>query len=121
MDSINTVLTWIEHDARGIYYAIEAGSESSDIIRRTFQFDPMYANQITFLIHLNGSQIKAIPEHIKDKVLDWALALEQAGVTGEGLSFSPQEKEIAHTVTFNIVGSTIEQLSNSGINRRLGK
>lgn len=119
--SISTVLTWIEHDARGIYYPIEAGSESSEIIRRTFQFNPMYAGQITFLMHLNGSQIKAIPEHTKDRVLDWACALERAGVTGENLSFSVEEKQIASDVTFNIIGSTIEQLNNAGTNRKGGR
>jgi hypothetical protein len=50
--------------------------------------------------------------------MDWALALERAGVTGEGLSFSAQEKQLAHAVTFNIAGCTIEQLTDSGINRK---
>jgi hypothetical protein len=118
---IATVLTWVEHDAKNIYHPIEAGSKASEIIRRTFRFDSMYANQITFLMHLNGSQITAIPERIKDKVLDWALKLERAGVTGEGMTFSPEDKRIAHSVVFNITDSKIGQLSNSGINRRTGE
>jgi len=118
---IATVLTWIEHDAQGIFYPIEAGSEGSRIIHRTFQFDSMHANQITFLMHLSCSQIKAIPERIKDKVLDWALTLERAGVTGEGMTFSPEDKRIAHSVVFNVTDSKIEQLSNFGINRKINK
>jgi hypothetical protein len=78
----------------------------------------MFAHQITLLLHLNGAQIAAIPNHIKDKVLDWACALEAGGVTGEGLSFSAKEKEIAPSVTFNISNSQIEQLNNLGTNQR---
>jgi hypothetical protein len=121
IDSISTVLTWIEQFVDIVSFPIPEGTEVSRAIRRTFRFPPMVADQITFLYHLNGSQIKAIPERIKDKVLDWALALERAGVTGEGISFSKEEKRIADSVTFNITGSTIGQLTNSGINRRIGK
>ena len=78
----------------------------------------MFADQITFLLHLNSCQIRAIPEQIKDRVLDWACALESVGVTGDGLSFSAKEKEIAHSVTINISDSHIEQLNNSGTNQR---
>jgi len=121
MASINTVLTWTAGDAKGVYFPIEAGSKESQMIRDAFHFESPYSNQITFMLHLNSSEIMAIPEHVKDKVLDWALALERAGVTGDGMSFSSKEKQIAHSVTFNIIESTIGQLSNSGTNRRIGK
>jgi hypothetical protein len=121
MASISTVLTWTSKGAKGIYFPILAGSEESRMIRDAFRFDPTYANQITFMFHLNSSEIMAIPERVKDKVLDWALALERVGVTGEGMSFSTDEKQRAHTVTFNILGSVIVQMNNSGINSRAGK
>jgi hypothetical protein len=117
-EPISTVLAWIDHGARGVYNVIAEGSESSELIRQAFQFNPMFADQLTFLFHLDSSQIKAIPEQIKDKVLDWALALERAGVTGEGMTFSKEEKQIGHSVTFNITDSMIGQLSNSGTNHR---
>ena len=43
-------------------------------------------------MRLNVTQVMAIPEQIKDKVLDWACDLESAGVFGEGLSFT-QKRE----------------------------
>ena len=60
----------------------------------------------------------AIPEIVKNKVLDWALELEEKGVIGEGVSFSAQEKAAAHTIVFNINNSNIEQLNNMGNNNR---
>jgi AbiTii len=74
---------------------------------------------VTFLIKMNTNQLKAIPEHIKNHVLNWACDLEAAGVTGDGMSFSPMEKATAQNVVFNINNSHIEQLSNSGVNRRI--
>ena len=66
------------------------------------------------------SSLRAVrlPERIKDTVLDWALALERAGVTGEGMTFTAKEKEVAQTVIFNIYDSNIEQLNNAGQNQK---
>jgi hypothetical protein len=117
-DSIGTILSWIEGESKGngTFYAIPEGSDRSRAIRSRFRFNPIIEHQITFLLHFNCAQIKAIPEGIKDKVLDWACALETAGVNGDGLSFSTKEKEIAHTIIFNIDNSHIEQLNNLGTN-----
>jgi len=117
-ESISVVLTWIESlgKGHGIYFPIPAGSDYNRSIRTIVRFNPTIERQITLLIHLNESQIRAIPDRIKDKVLQWSLALERAGVTGEGMTFSAKDKEIAQRVTWNIYGSHIEQLNNSGIN-----
>jgi len=48
--------------------------------------------------------------------LDWACSLETAGVTGDGQSFSDNEKQVAQAVIFNISNSSIDQLNNSGDN-----
>jgi hypothetical protein len=119
-EPISTILSFIEsiNAGQGVYNPIEEGTEISRAIRSTFRFHPMFARQISFLMHFNGAQIVAIPEQIKDKVLDWACALEQAGVTGEGLTFSAEEKQKAHSITFNITESHIEQLNNLGTNQR---
>jgi hypothetical protein len=119
-DSISTVLSWIESldNGRGIYHPIPEGSEYCRAIRNVVRFHPLFAGQITFLLHFNSCQLKAVPEQIKDKVLEWACALEAAGVTGDGMSFSSEERRIAHSVTFNISNSHIEQLTNSGLNQR---
>lgn len=119
-DPISAVMSMIEslNQGNGIYRSIPQGSDLDLAMRRIISLDPMFAHQITFLLHLNATQVKAIPEQIKDTVLDWACALEAAGVTGDGLSFSAKEKDVAHSVVFNISGSHIEQLSNSGLNQR---
>jgi hypothetical protein len=120
-EPISNILTAISALSEGrneMYYPVAAGSEESRAIRECYRFDPMFARQISFLLKLNPIQIKAIPEQVKDKVLDWALALESAGVHGDGMSFSAQEKEISSNVTFNIYESHIEQLNSHGKNVR---
>jgi len=117
-DSISSVLALIEslREDKKVYLPIDDGSDLSRSLRSYFQIDPMFVRQISFLSRLNSVQTRAIPEQIKDKVLEWACDLETAGVTGDGLSFSPKEKEIAHFITFNIHNSTIDQLNNMGMN-----
>jgi len=39
--------------------------------------------------------------HVRSKILDWSLLLESKGIYGEGLLFSPKEKEEAKSVTYN--------------------
>lgn len=119
-DSISTILSLIEGKSggHGLATPIPEGSDICQQLRSTYCFDPMVADQITFLYRYNGAQIRAIPERIKDRVLDWACALERAGVTGEKMTFSVEEKEIAHSITLNIYGSHIEQLSSSGTNHK---
>jgi hypothetical protein len=55
-------------------------------------------------------------------VLDWALRLEQDGILGEGLSFSPAERKRAEGHTYNIThfhgvvtGSQIQQFSPGAV------
>lgn len=98
---------------KGLYWTMEGNDEA---IRRIL--NPLIRDQVSFLFHLNESQVKAVPEQIKDKVLDWACTLEAAGITGSGMSFSEKDKERAHSITFNIYDSHIEQLNNLGTNRK---
>lgn len=73
---------------------------------------------VTFLIRMNMYQMRAIPDAVKDKILEWALALERRGVLGEGVTFTEKEKNEAHNITFNISHSKIEQLTNTGTNSK---
>ncbi|MGA2700072.1 MAG: hypothetical protein ABSH35_03110 [Isosphaeraceae bacterium] len=119
--SVSDVLSLIDslNGNNGAYLSIEDGSDLSRDLRSFFGVNPMLSQHISFIQKYNSVQIKAIPEKIKDKVLEWACDLETAWVTGEGLSFSPKEKEIAHSVTFNIRNSNIEQLNNMGQNWKM--
>ena len=53
------------------------------------------------IIH-SPTKIKRILEAVKEQVLNWAIELEQKGITGEGMSFDNEEKQKAQSQTFNI-------------------
>ena len=44
---------------------------------------------------VSKSQVSGILDLVRNKLLDFALRLEDAGITGEGMSFSKEEKEQA--------------------------
>ena len=57
-------------------------------------------------LFLSQSDAVAIVDHVRNLVLDWALGLEKAGITGEGLAFTPKERQqaAASHVEINIEG-----------------
>ncbi len=63
-----------------------------------------------WLIGVN--QIHGIINLVRQRVLDWALELENAGVLGEGLTFSATERAAAMGTTNNFHGSNIGVLGN---------
>ncbi len=118
-DPISSVLAWIESmstEGHSVFLSVNRAMKSDAYIRQ--HVNPMFSEQVSFLLRMNDSQIKGIPEQIKDRVLDWACALEQAGVQGDGMSFDEKEKRIANAITFNISHSQIEQLNNMGTNHK---
>ncbi len=117
-DPISGIMSLIgsHRGGNGLYQGI--APELDAVIRRMYHFNPMVSQQITLLLHMNEAQMEAIPDQIKDRVLTWACDLERAGVTGDGMTFSPEEKQIAHSITFNISNSQIDQLNNMGMNQR---
>ncbi len=56
--------------------------------------------------------VAGILDRVRGLVLDWALELESAGITGEGLSFSPREQEAAKSASISI--GTFHGNFNSG-------
>ncbi|CAM2161448.1 AbiTii domain-containing protein [Paraburkholderia sacchari] len=63
-------------------------------------------------------QIAGIVERVRNLILDWALRLERAGVLGENMTFSSEEKAKASeaTVTYNVENQTvIHGMSNSQV------
>jgi hypothetical protein len=52
--------------------------------------------------HVTCAALENVIEGARNAVLDWALKLEQAGVRGDGLSFSPAEAQRAQAVHINI-------------------
>lgn len=120
-ESISTIMSNIdglENRNGTLYRHVDKQSELGQQILRRYDIDPLVSGQISFILRINPSQYRAIPERIKDKVLDWACNLEAAGVCGEGISFTAKEKEISHNITFNINDCNIDQLNNMGTNRK---
>lgn len=64
-------------------------------------------------------QIVGVLDAVRNSVLKWALELEQRGVVGEGLTFSPHEVQSASTVSYHITNH-IGSMSNSQIQQASG-
>ncbi|MDB5439959.1 MAG: hypothetical protein JWM33_2386 [Caulobacteraceae bacterium] len=64
-------------------------------------------------LSVDPGKFKAALDAVRNRCLDWALKMEEAGVTGEGLSFSSKEKEAAQSVTYNITGNNTRLNINS--------
>lgn len=45
--------------------------------------------------HVPRNQFVNISESVRQRIIDWTLALEKANIVGEGMTFTPQEKERA--------------------------
>lgn len=97
----------------------ELEGRSSDNYGVAFTLKPTFKARIIELLEsptdvrclLNRSQVLGIPSQVRNKILDWSLRLEKAGVLGDGLSFSQRERERAHNVSINVHGN-VENLSN---------
>jgi hypothetical protein len=53
-------------------------------------------------LHINASKFQGVLDAVRKIVLEWSLKLEADGITGEGMSFSSEEKARAQAVTYNI-------------------
>lgn len=61
-------------------------------------------------------QVQGIVEMVRNRILDWALDLEERGIIGDGMSFTQQEKQAVQQQHYhfgNVSGSQI-QISSSG-------
>lgn len=64
-------------------------------------------------LSVDQGKFRAVLNGVRNRCLDWSLAMETAGVTGEGMSFSVEEKEAAQTVTNNFYGDNARLNLNS--------
>src|SRR3990167_8681154 len=63
----------------------------------------------------SSAQVRGIVDGARNKILEWALDLEGRGIIGEGMSFTPQEKQAVqeqHYYFGNVSGSQIQISSN---------
>jgi len=56
-------------------------------------------------LEISISQLKRIFDSVKNIILEWSIKLEEDGILGENLVFSPEEKEIAnkHITNYNTI------------------
>jgi AbiTii len=59
------------------------------------------------ILMMSKSQLTTILERVVSLVLNWSLALEKAGILGEGMSFSMSDKEKSKNVTQNFFAQNI--------------
>ncbi len=62
----------------------------------------MFAYQTEFAGFLERASFENILDEIRNLVLHWAIALDKAGVRGDGLAFTDPEKLRAHRMTLNV-------------------
>ena len=98
----NTPIGELEHD---LINAQDSGSDSFQI-SFTPAVEKMLMNAISFRLQpslrLNASQFQGVLDAVRMVILEWSLKLEEDGITGEGMSFSPEEKNKAKGDTYHI-------------------
>ena len=81
--------------------------------------------QMEIVLVLPRNSVVDIIEKVKNKILEWTLTLEKAGITGKGMSFTSEEKKEALQIinnnyygNANVIngnGNTFTQSNNSGL------
>ena len=80
----------------------------------------MDVNFGTMAVHVSTGQVHGLLDAVRNAVLEWALKLERAGISGEGMTFNREEKKIASaSTTFNI-GTIGSMIGNLGSNNTSG-
>ena len=70
--------------------------EAQQLLQQWTHFDA------EFVCFFPQARLNGILDEIRNQVLRWAIALDKAGVRGDGLSFTGPEKEKAHSMTFHV-------------------
>jgi len=59
----------------------------------------VFQSEYSFRLSFSATSLIPVVDNVRNTILQWALRLEQEGVTGEGLSFSSDEVNKAHMST----------------------
>jgi hypothetical protein len=71
-------------------------SEAGRVLQQVF------GHETEFVCVLEKTNFDAILDEIRNRVLRWALALDKAGIRGDGLTFTGVEKEKARSMVFHV-------------------
>ncbi len=98
----NTSIGELEHDLIG---AKESGFNAFQVSYPP-SVEKMLMDAIVFRLqpslHINASLFQGILNAVRKIILEWSLKLEADGITGDGMSFTADEKERAKGDTYNI-------------------
>jgi hypothetical protein len=81
-----------------------ANSEGDELqMQLPFQAESFLVSTVRTSVKISISKVsvQGIVEAVRDIILQWALQLEEDGVTGEGMTFSKEEKQIAARHDYN--------------------
>jgi hypothetical protein len=100
---------------------IEKMAENSHIAGHRCRFPAEIEAKVQTLTNYNApirlvilsAHVTTILDAVRSRILDWALKLEEAGVKGDGISFSLQDEEKAHTIIITGNVGVIGDLSGS--------
>lgn len=70
-----------------------------------------------FSFNTSRNEIYRILSTVRNKILDWALFLEENGIVGEGMAFTDEEKKKAHDTQIinNYINNFYSEVSDIGI------
>ncbi len=75
----------------------------------------------TYGLSIDRAQLVGILAAVRGQVLDWAINLEKAGIKGDGMSFSPNEKKVAEAGATSIhIGTIASMNGNLGVGNAIG-
>ncbi len=85
--------------------------EINNILSKNGPFQTKYA------LEISNNSIYNIIEQIRNKILDWALTLEENGIVGDEYLFSSEEKRIAkdNPIVYNYVNNFYSDVNNTQI------
>ena len=70
------------------------------------------SSYVSPLLTLSASSVYNVIEQVRARVLAWALALEASGISGEGLTFTTDERSIAQAIPSVNIGNFMGILGN---------
>jgi hypothetical protein len=79
------------------------GSGQQGVLREIFRAE----SDVIFSLVVQRSSVVQALQRSRTIVLEWALALEKRGVHGEGLTFTPQDRQVATQVTHTLINNGV--------------
>ena len=86
--SISSICEIYTSHENGIQFTLSA--EINDLLNKSTD-----GFKTQFVFNTSRSEIYGILSTVRNKILDWALLLEESGIVGEGMTFTEEEKKKA--------------------------